>query len=185
MEKPETLQVAEATPSPCEIPWGEIEVDLQAGMSMREAEKKYNVKYDTIKKHVKRHKIVVPSQQLQRTVQQQLNKAVGIAVEKAIDKWVQRGETHREVAFEKAHESIKLFKPKAPKSFRELEAADKVARRAAGLEVADTVQATLINVNEAIDSYADQPQEAEIIEGETPPEPATLESPALSELQSS
>jgi hypothetical protein len=51
-----------------------------------------------------------------------------------------------------------------PKSWKEFDVADRAARRAAGLENAEVVQQTLIQINEAIDDF-DQPRpiQAELI----------------------
>lgn len=141
------------------IPWDEIVLALQDGMTMPDAARRHHVKYDTIKKYVQRKHIALPSRTLQGHIEQNLNRVVTAALEKVVDKWAEKGEQHREIAFDIAHESVKKFKAKAPKSFRELEAADKIARRAAGLETADMLQQTLINVNEAIDNF-EEPREA-------------------------
>lgn len=73
----------------------------------------------------------------------------------AID-WAKRGEDHRELGFTIAHESVKKFKPRSPKNFRELEIADRIARRNAGLETAEVIQQTLVHINEAIEDHGDQ-----------------------------
>jgi hypothetical protein len=140
------------------IPWEEIIRDLQDGLSMPEAARRYHVLYDTVKKYVKRHHIALPSSSLQGHIEQNLNRVVTAALEKVVDKWAEKGEKHREIAFDVAHESVKKFKAKAPQNFRELEAADKIARRAAGLETAEVINQTLINLNEAIDNFV-EPQE--------------------------
>jgi hypothetical protein len=152
------------------IDWKPIEDDLLAGMTIADASKKYYLKVDTIGKHVRRTQLPIPNQKLVRNLERKLNgvveKAASAAVEKVVDNWLEKGNEHRRVAFEKAHESIKLFEPKSPKSFRELEAADKVARRAAGLETAEMVQQTLINVNERIEDFDDEVVEATVVDSE-------------------
>jgi hypothetical protein len=92
---------------------------------------------------------------------------------KAERDWARAGEDHREAAFKVGHESVKRFKPKTPKNFRELEIADRIARRAAGLDVADMVSNTLVHINEAIEDHGEQQVlEAEVIvEKLTPPPP--------------
>ena len=142
------------------IPWDAIKIDMHAGMTMTDVARKYDVKYDTVKKYVKRHpemKDAELDEQLTAEAaaanKDALAKTVKSEIVKLVENWPEKAELTRAVAFEKAHESIKLFVPKAPKSFRELEAADKIARRAAGLETADVIQQTLINLNEAIDGY--------------------------------
>jgi hypothetical protein len=74
----------------------------------------------------------------------------------ALNDWAKRGEAHREIAFAVGHESVKKFKARPPKTFRDLEIADRIARRAAGLETAEVVQQTLVHINEAIDDHGDQ-----------------------------
>jgi hypothetical protein len=141
---------------PVKIDWEPIDKDLVAGMSTADASYKYAVKQETIQKHINRTKLAVPSQALMRNIERRLNKVGEKAVEAAVTNWLEKGEQHREAAFEIAHESVKMFTPRAPKSFRELEAADKVARRAAGLDTSDTTVQTLINVNERIESFDDE-----------------------------
>lgn len=79
--------------------------------------------------------------------------------------WGKSGEAHREAAFKVAHESLKKFKAIKPKSFKELDLADRIARRAAGLENDSIVQQTLVHINEAVEGHAeDQVVEANVIE---------------------
>jgi predicted DNA-binding protein YlxM (UPF0122 family) len=82
---------------------------------------------------------------------------------KLLVNWPKRGEAHRELAYEKAHESVKKFKIRAPANFRELEAADKIARRAAGLDTAEMIQQTLVHINEEIEAFG----EAQVIEADS------------------
>lgn len=149
------------------IDWKEIDKELLGGKSPAELAALYNIKVDTISRHIRRQQLAVPGQAFHKNIEQKLAVAVDKAVAKIaptlITNWAEKGEEHRNLAFEKAHESIKKFKPKEPKSFRELEAADKVARRAAGLETADTIQQTLVNVNERIEDF-DEVVEAEVVE---------------------
>lgn len=153
---------------------------------MPQIAERFGVKEPTVRKRIEREQLILVSKlipQMQRQVAQK-------AAEKAVDKWMERGEKHRDVAFELAHESLKKMKPVAPKNFREAEAADKIARRAAGLDVTDTVQQTLININEAMEA-ADEPRpiKATVVEAEEiiPREesvPATAERPALTNSES-
>ncbi len=70
--------------------------------------------------------------------------------QKAIN-WAKRCVDHRDLAFQIAHKSVGKFKPTAPKNFRELEAADRIARRAAGLDNDEVKVQTLVHINEAGD----------------------------------
>ena len=68
--------------------------------------------------------------------------------------------------FDKASGAIEKARMRPPKSWREFDLADRVARRAAGLENADVVQQTLIHIDEM---GAEEPIEAELV--------TTLETP--------
>lgn len=69
--------------------------------------------------------------------------------------WSESAEDHRELAFRVGHDSVKKFKAKTPKTFRDLDIADRIARRAAGLDNAEVIQQTLVHINEAIEEHAD------------------------------
>jgi hypothetical protein len=143
--EPETIVVAPKT----KIPWDRIVKLVEAGLPPADAARRFDVKYDTVKKYLARKGIKAKTTT-------DLKVAVAATLDALVNDWAEKGEIHRALAFQKAHESLKMFRPKAPRNFRELEAADKVARRAAGLETADIVQQTLINVNEAIEKF-DEP----------------------------
>jgi hypothetical protein len=97
-------------------------------------------------------------------------RAIGKAVQNAevVDRtaqdWLNKGEAHRRIVFDKASGAITQAKMCPPRSWRDFDLADRTARRAAGLESAEIVQQTLIQINEAIDDF-DQPRpiEAELI----------------------
>jgi hypothetical protein len=156
------------------IPWIEIERECIAGLTFEDAGRKFNVKAGTIRRRSLRHHWPTPTAVVKRA------RALGLkSAEKTLDKaavdWTEKGETHRIKAFEIASESVAKFKPKAPKTFRELEAADKIARRAAGLDVSEVQVQTLIQMNESINEFDQQPEEivdAEVIEVIPDSEPA-------------
>jgi hypothetical protein len=174
----ETAPVAEPTLRPkkskrtstLEIPWQEIEECLRAGERVTDLAKLYKLAPSTIRAHCSRNKMPC-NRRMVKTISKEMEQVVRAAAEEAAKSWLEKGEEHRKVAFDIAHESVSKFKARAPRNFRELEAADKIARRAAGLEVADVVQQTLVNVNEAIDSF-EMPQEATVIEAPAADEPA-------------
>lgn len=158
--------------------WIAIEQAVAAGLTFVEAETKFNVKLDTIRKRAARHKWVLPSH-----VAAVVRAKHEIAVQKAAENWLEKGEQHRETAFKVASDSVKKFKAKAPKNFRELEAADKIARRAAGLDTGEGVNVqTLINLNERMNNAEDEQVfeasaiDAEILES-TPLSDSETESP--------
>ena len=146
--------------------WAEVDQLLIAGCPVKEIAAKFNIRENSIYVHAKRHNIPTSA-----TVKTAIQTAVKGKVEALIEEWERKGNEHRELAFKLAHQSLKKMKPRAPKNFREAEAADKIARRAAGLETADTKQQTLINLH-AIDVFEDVQEapsgtavtEAEIVE---------------------
>ena len=149
--------------------WAEVDQLLIAGCPVKEIAAKFNIRENSIYVHAKRHNIPTSA-----TVRTAIQTAVKGKVEALIEEWERKGNQHRELVFDLAHKSLKKMKPRAPKNFREAEAADKIARRAAGLEVADTKQQTLINLH-AIDVFEDvqeapsgtaitEPIEAELVE---------------------
>jgi hypothetical protein len=70
------------------------------------------------------------------------------------ENWLEKGETHRALAFQIAHKAMKEAEHEAPdiRHWQDLEMADKMARRAAGLESGDTskVNVRLQLVNQRI-----------------------------------
>lgn len=152
--------------------WAQIEADCtnpNDPMSFTDAEKKYGVSCKTISKRANRKHWALP-----RIIAKAVEKKIENGLEKVASKWKDKGERHREVVFDLAHESLKKMKAKAPKNFREAEAADKMARRAAGLEVSEISQQTLIQINDAIDAHVlpvhenGEVMEAEVVDGPSP-----------------
>lgn len=166
------------------IPWPAIqEAATNEGLTIPELSNRFGVDAGTIRKRVNRGKLVIVARALGAIQRRAAVKAAEAAATKVANEWVERGENHRKVAFDLAHESLKKMKPKAPRNFREAELADKIARRAAGLDTADTVQQTLININEAM-SADDEPTpvlEATLVPTEpTAAQPASLPEPVES-----
>jgi len=143
------------------IRWDVIERTCIAGMTFMSAAKEFGIKEDTLRKRARRYRWPIP-------------RAIGKAVQKAVQNsevaaraaqdWLSKGEAHRRIVFDKASGAIAQAKMCPPRSWRDFDLADRTARRAAGLESAEIVQQTLIQINEAIDDF-DQPRpiEAELI----------------------
>lgn len=163
---------------------------LKENLTIKEASARFKIKVRTLYERCRRYGWK-PVHATAKAARKELAKKVHdeilkIGADGVID-WTNAGEKHRKTAFKIAHASVAKFKPRAPKNFRELEAADKMARRAAGLENVEIQQNTLIQVNELINEAEPQvteaqPVEAEIIESQesdTPP-PAEQLPPAAS-----
>jgi hypothetical protein len=126
------------------IPWEIIERTCIAGMSFMDAAKEFEVKEDTIRKRARRYKWPVA-------------KAIGKAVQKAVQNdevagrtahdWLAKGEVHRRTAFDLAHNALMKTTIKPPATWREAEVADKMARRAAGLDNSENVQQAVLIIS--------------------------------------
>lgn len=147
-----------------EIPWREIELACVAGMDYAEAAVKFDVKVGTIRKRAIRHNWPTPARIGARAKELALKGGGGEGViEAAARTLVERGEKHREHVFTQSHEAIKKSKVKPPRNWKDYEIADKVARRAAGLDTAENVQQVLLQINEATDEEI-KPAKASTVE---------------------
>lgn len=148
---------------PTKFPWKEIEQDaVHNGLNYKELEIKYNISRDTVRRYADRHQWPMAYRLIPKLKKKVLELATEKAVERAADEWINKGDDHRKMVFKLANESLAKMPIRAPKNFREAEAADKMARRAAGLDVTDINQQTLININESIDSF-DEPAPIEAV----------------------
>lgn len=151
------------------IPWPAIqEAATNEALTINELAERFGVAKGTIRRAYDRKKLVLVSKLIPQVQRRLAEKIAAETIERKADEWLERGERHRKVAFDLAHDSLKKMKPKAPRNFREAEAADKIARRAAGLDVSDVVQQTLININEAM-SAEEEPTPVPVIEAECVP----------------
>lgn len=136
---------------------------------------KFGVKENTLRAYAIRNKWPCPSN-VKRAVQKAQKQAIA---ESGVD-WLQRGEKQREIAWKLAHGALKKKKSLPVRNWKDAETADKMARRAAGLENDNPISQTLISINERINSAGgddDEVLEAVIVEEEQPP---TLEdTPAI------
>lgn len=144
------------------VDWELIEKTCIAGLSFKDAGERFGIKPGTIAKRAARQGWPTPSAVALRMREIERKKG-DTAAQIVAEDWTEKGETHRRVAFDLAHESLKKMKPRAPRNFREADAADRMARRASGLEQDSIVNQTLIQVNEAIEGHDNEPIEAEIV----------------------
>lgn len=157
----------EKSPPTKGIPWVAIQDAATAEcLNIQELSARFNVAEGTIRKRVNRGKLTLVVRMIGAIQKRAAEKAAENVLAKKADEWLEKGENHRKVAFDLAHDSLKLMRPKAPRNFREAELADKIARRAAGLDTQDVVSQTLININESM-AADDEPTpvviEAEIV----------------------
>lgn len=150
-----------------DINWREIELACVAGMSYKEAEEKFGIKEGTVRKRALRYNWPTPARIATRTKELALKGGGGEGIiETVAATLMARGEKHREHVFTKASESVKKSKVKPPRNWKDFEIADKVARRAAGLDVGENIQQTLIQINESAEPDV-MPVDATVLTAET------------------
>jgi hypothetical protein len=155
--------------------WAEIEKLAIAGVSIPDLARRFALKPNSIRVRAARYKWPTPLA-IAKKAKELEGKPTTDLLQVAAEDWVAKGEAHRKIAFEVASASIKKFQARSPKNFRELKAADDVARRSAGLDLGEANQQTLIMMHERLNNFDEQPEE--IIEGEVledQPQPALSE----------
>jgi hypothetical protein len=122
---------------------------------------KYNVRADTIlkRKRLKKWKDIPDGRTLTKTVE-----ASGAQLATTPGDFTGRIAGYRERVFKKVSDSIDKFKAKAPKSFKELDSASKIAERMMGIGDETTKIGVLVHLNEAIDQHGDDMQPIEATE---------------------
>ena len=161
-------QISEAT-------WLAIEKAVVAGMGYSEAARVFGIRCaHAIIMRSRRDKWPVPSRveerarQLQDSLQRRSEAAEQrrdgneITTETLARSWAERGEQHRAVAFQLAHDSLKAAAKKGLpiESWRDADLADKTARRNAGLDdsKARKVSIGMTLINQRLDSIQLPPQ---------------------------
>jgi hypothetical protein len=138
------------------IAWDIVERTCIAGMTFMDAAQEFGIKEDTIRKRARRYKWPV-ARAIGKAVQRAVQNAE--VAERTAQDWLAKGNAHRTVVFEKASGAIAKANMTPPKSWKEFDLADRAARRSAGLENADVIQQTLIQLNERIDGFDSEPIE--------------------------
>lgn len=153
-----------------------------AGMSIPDIARKFGEKPNTVRVRAIRYKWATPAAIAKRAKELTDPEKNDQVIQTAAEDWNAKGEAHRKLAFEVASESVKQFQAKPPKNFRELKAADDIARRAAGLDLDEGgTHQTLIMMHERVNAFEDeQPEEIKnVIEGAiVEDDPSMLPAPA-------
>jgi hypothetical protein len=162
------MSVSRQQGSRAAINWEPIKMALVSGqMNVGEAATTFKVKPATVYKRLEREAWPVPKR-ITKAVQKVVeNSAVGEAVANIARERINK---HIETAFDIASKSVAKFRPKAPKDFRELNVADQIARRSAGIQNDAPQTAVMLLLNEAVNAFDPdaQPIEAEIIPDNSP-----------------
>jgi len=121
-EHPEELRWVLAKEAVCKL-----------GYSQKEAAEKYNLSHDALKQRSCREKWPTIERVARVVTERSLNEKM---TEMAAENWLEKGEIHRGMAFKVAHQAVARAMKAPPEitDWADLERADKMARRAAGLE---------------------------------------------------
>ncbi len=128
-----------AMPAALSIDWPTVRSAVEAGASYAKCAEVFGIKETAIRKRASLDKWLVPSRlrgivsrASVRRVSQEVSQTLG---ERAVaESWQERAESHRALMFGKATEALRAAVPPALRTWRDLEIADRVARKAAGLE---------------------------------------------------
>lgn len=163
--------LCQCNPHMTEIPWEEIKKACCEGMTFAEAGRKFNVKDATIRKRALRkqwptpHEVGKKAKAIAAQADATGKTALELAAVAVAATLAERGEKHREEVFEKASGALKKAKLKPPRNWKDADIADKMARRAAGLDNLESVSQTLIQINEcAADEEVTPVVEAEVVQ---------------------
>ena len=165
------------------IPWREIELACVSGMSFKEASEKFKdadgnpVIVETIRKRASRNKWPTPTAIGHRARELAKQKANNTehshfgnqetAIERAAEAIVDRGKKYQDEVFERASKAVKASTVRPPKTWKDYEIADKVARRSIGLDNTESVNQVLLQINEAAgDDEVESVVPAEIVDSE-------------------
>ena len=130
---------------PLPIDWqSERTAVMVGGLSNGQAAEKVGIKYQAVQKRSRREGWErAPEPKVPDKIQLERTRELSAIVRES---WAERGERHRSYMFDLASRAISDAKVPAPKNWRDLETADKIARRAAGLEDADAQGRTIVNL---------------------------------------
>jgi hypothetical protein len=123
-----------------DIDWNAARRAIELGASYEQVAATFGVGHATIRKRALRHGWLTPEKAHEAVVsgitikRHDPAKATAMVTEALGMTWQQKGEAHRNLVFDIAHNAIKKAKMPAPVKWAELDIADKLARKAAGLE---------------------------------------------------
>lgn len=126
-------------PAALSIDWPTVRSSVEAGASYAKCAEVFGIKETAIRKRASLDKWLVPSRVRGivsrapvRRVSQEVSQTLG---ERAVaESWQERAESHRVLVFGKAADALRAAVPPALRTWRDFEIADRVARKAAGLE---------------------------------------------------
>ena len=128
-----------------DVDWVGARSAVESGVPMEKVAARFGIKFHTLRKKAQRQGWITPADVekamnqdepgLSQSLSQASSKEARVAL--LAETWAEKGAKLRRVMFKKAFNAVKASTVQSPKNWRDLEIADKLARRAAGLDTAD------------------------------------------------
>lgn len=130
-----------AMPKALQVDWTPIRSAVESGLPYAKVSQIFGIPEQTLRKQASRNRWITNTVVQKLTdsgetaaVTNQSHEAIRAAI---TETWAEKGAKLRRVMFRKAFNAVKQSSVQTPKNWRDLEIADKLARRAAGLDTAD------------------------------------------------
>ena len=161
-------------PAALKVNWDAIRIEFAHGEGLEALAKKYNVAFGTLAARSSRERwIELRPQGHAKGLQSPVLEA-GKAVAKSIaETWSEKGEAYRKMVFGKTASLVEQATLAPPKNWKDVEIADKIARRAAGLDNLETQVNTIIGLGSLEDGPMVADFEAEIVSNVSLPNGST------------
>lgn len=153
-------------PLPVPVNWDAIRIEFAHGISIPELARKYSLSQGTLKARSAREKWVdmrpeTHAKGVATGLQHGILESAKAGAKVVGESWAERGESYRRMIFEKTSKLMDQATLAPPKNWKDADVADKMARRAAGLDNLETQVNTIIGLG----SLDDGPMKADF-EGE-------------------
>jgi hypothetical protein len=150
------------------VAWKDVKSACEIeGLTITEVCTRYKLKYPAVYARATRGKWSVISSVKKRAKELQKRED---ELTTTASEWLRRGDVHRDLVFNLAHDALAKAKLKPPRTFKEAKIADEMARKACGLDERDAASDfLLIHINE-LDASEPHPVEASVIDAELSPE---------------
>lgn len=160
-------------PKALDVNWDVIRVEFAHGVKLEDLATKYGIKFGTLAARSSREGWM---QTRPETHANPLHSALTEGAKTQGMSLQEAGQAYAARMFKKVSALAEAANLPAPRSYKDLELADKVARRAAGLENVETQVNTIIGVGAGfVDPSFDVPTEVEVVSNPSPSEGDSLE----------
>lgn len=156
---------------PLNVNWDAIRIEFSHGVSIPTLAKKYEVSEGTLKARSSREKWIEMRPEAHATkTQPPVVEAAKEVAKTVAESWAEKGERYRKMVFGKTASLVEQATLNPPKNWKDVEIADKIARRAAGLDNLETQVNTIIGLGSLDDGPMVADFEAEIVSSVSLPE---------------